>query len=281
MASSPRARNAALYIVGESEWAIGSPITPSSLVLALISTLGLRDDALHRGRDERLELGAGVAVDVEVPTKRVAHLGLVTLPPGVLAQHEHVSFATELVHARAVMTRHRENQVGRVHHLAGEQLRAVAREIEPPLEPHQVGAFRHRRTVPRARPRRGHVDRGEPALLEGALQQRGRERAAADVTGADEQDRLHSRFTEPTGPRRGADPPASARLRAPGGASGVCSQPRSTAASSPGPRHPTPLVYLLRPAPRSRAGSLPARGPEAGRAGWPTSRCSAPPARRR
>src|SRR5438093_3226633 len=165
MASSPRARNAALYIVGESEWAIGSPITPSSLVLALISTLGLRDDALHRRRDERLELRAGVAVDVEVPTKRVAHLGLVPLSPGVLAQHEHMPFATELVHTRAVMTRHRENQVGRVHHLAGEQLRAVAREIEPPLEPHQVAAFRHRRTFHAPLPPEGPANPADPAPL--------------------------------------------------------------------------------------------------------------------
>src|SRR3989442_15888731 len=120
----------------------------------------------------------------------------------------------------------------------------MARETEPPLGPHELGACGLRPTVPRAGPRRGPLDRVEAALVERALQQRGRERAAADVPGADEQDRFHSCFTEPAGPRRGADPPASARLRAPGAASGVCSQPPSTAASSPGPRHPTPLVYL-------------------------------------
>src|SRR3989449_817238 len=65
-ASSPSTPIAALCMEGESEWATGSPITASRRVLALTSTRELLGDAVHRGLEQRLELGAGVAVDIEV-----------------------------------------------------------------------------------------------------------------------------------------------------------------------------------------------------------------------
>src|SRR2546430_23347 len=108
-ASSPSARIAALCITGESEWATGSPSTTSRRVSALTSTRELFDDALHRRLDESLELGACVAVHVQVAAERIAHFRLVALPSRVLAQHEHATLAAELVHARAVVPRHGED----------------------------------------------------------------------------------------------------------------------------------------------------------------------------
>src|SRR5256886_9933563 len=102
-ASRPRTRIAALCMEGDSEWATGSPITASRRVLALTSTRELFDDALHRGLEERLELAAGVAIHIEVAAEGVAHLGVVSLAAGVLPEHEHVTLAAQLVHARPVV----------------------------------------------------------------------------------------------------------------------------------------------------------------------------------
>src|SRR5439155_416983 len=71
-ASRPSTWIAALCMEGESEWETGSPITASSRVLALTSTRELFDDALHRGLQQRLELGAGVAIHIQVATEGVA-----------------------------------------------------------------------------------------------------------------------------------------------------------------------------------------------------------------
>src|SRR5438128_3459462 len=101
-ASRPRARMAALYIQGEREWATGSPRMASSRVLAPISMLPFLPQALDHGRHQGLQLGAGVAVDVEVATEGVAHLGLVALTPPILAEDEHPPLSTQLVHSRAV-----------------------------------------------------------------------------------------------------------------------------------------------------------------------------------
>src|SRR5205823_3389378 len=74
-ASRPRARSAALCMMGDSEWVTGSPSTACSRVLALTSTARkLFDDPPHRRVDKGLELDAGVAVDLEVASERVAHL---------------------------------------------------------------------------------------------------------------------------------------------------------------------------------------------------------------
>src|SRR6266498_3678623 len=63
----------------------------SSRALAPISTLPFLDQPLHGRVDQRLELGDGVAVDLEVPAERVAHLGLLPFPAAVFAEHEHAS----------------------------------------------------------------------------------------------------------------------------------------------------------------------------------------------
>src|SRR5256886_3003159 len=163
-ASRPRTRIAAFCIEGESEWATGSPITASRRVLALTSTRKLFDDALHRRLQERLELDARVAIHVEVAAERVAHLGLVPLTAGILTQHEHVTFAAQLVHARAVVPRHGEDQVGAVDQLARQEPGPVAREIEPPLESHEISALGNRGAVPGPGASRGYRDSFDPPL---------------------------------------------------------------------------------------------------------------------
>src|SRR5216117_2337295 len=87
-ASRPSARNAALCIAGESEWATGSPMTISNRVLALISTLALGHEPVGDGSREGLELLAGVAVDAEVAAEGVAHL--VAAAARVFAQDEYL-----------------------------------------------------------------------------------------------------------------------------------------------------------------------------------------------
>src|SRR5213592_4711611 len=168
-ASRPRTRIAAFCIEGESEWATGSPITASRRVLALTSTRELFDDALHRRLQERLELDARVAIHVEVAAERVAHLGLVSLTAGILTQHEYVTFAAQLVHTRAVVPGHGEDQVGTVHQLARQEPRPVAREIEPPLESHEIGALGNRGAVPGPGAGRGYREPFDPALHQGPL----------------------------------------------------------------------------------------------------------------
>src|SRR5436189_58021 len=154
-ASRPSTWIAALCMEGESEWETGSPITASSRVLALTSTRELFDDALHRGLQQRLELGAGVAIHIQVATEGVADLGVVSLAAGVLTEHEHVTLPAQLVHPRPVVPRHGEDQVGAVDELARQQPRSAAREIEPALEAHEIRPFGHRRTVPAHDARRG------------------------------------------------------------------------------------------------------------------------------
>src|SRR5438552_8787438 len=197
-ASIPSARNAALCIAGESEWATGSPMTVRRRVLALISTLALSGEPVgHRGR-KGLEFLAGVAVDAEVAAKRIADL--IPAAARVFAQHEHLALAAQLVDACAMMPGHRENQVGALDQLARQQTRAMPREIEAPLQADEVRALRSGGAVPRARP--GRCDRDlEGALLERALEQRGGERAAADVAGADEQHVLNHGARRPTARR--------------------------------------------------------------------------------
>src|SRR5205807_2166620 len=95
-ASIPSARIAAFCITGESEWATGSPSTTSRRVSALTSTRELFDDALHRRLDESLELGAGVAVHVQVAVPRTR------------AGRRHGEPLAAALHERALEQRRRE-----------------------------------------------------------------------------------------------------------------------------------------------------------------------------
>src|SRR6266545_1406532 len=197
-ASRPSARHAALCIAGEREWATGSPMTVSKRVLALISTLAFSRESIgNRGREGR-ELLAGVAVHTEIAAKRVADL--VAATAGVLAEHEDSALTTQLVHAGAMMARHREDQVGAFDELTRQEACPMSREIEAPLEAHEVGAFGCGCAVPRSRSsrRHGHFD---AALLERALEQRRGERAAANIAGTDEQDMLDHGARRPTARR--------------------------------------------------------------------------------
>src|SRR5207302_4726394 len=208
--SRPRAGSAALCMMGDSEWVTGSPITASSRVLALISAARkLFDDPLHRRVDKGLERDAGVAVDLEVASERVAHLCGVALAPGVLAQHEDMALAAQLVDAGAMMAGHGQDEIRLVDQLPREQTGAVRREVEPALQPHEIRALRHGRPVPRPGPGGRHLQAVDAALRQGALQQGGGQRAAADVAGADEQDPLHFRVLH-----YGASRPAARRSSA-------------------------------------------------------------------
>src|SRR5258708_9420254 len=96
---------------------IGAQFSTSRRVLALTSTRELFYDTLHGRLQERLELDAGVAIHVEVSAEGVAHLGLVPLTAGILAQPDHVTFAAHLAHARSVVPRAREVPVVALDHL--------------------------------------------------------------------------------------------------------------------------------------------------------------------
>jgi hypothetical protein len=104
-----------------------------------------------------------------------------------------VAFATQLVHAGPVVARHGEDQVRGVDQLAREQPRPVARQIEPALEPDEIRALRRRRAVPGPGARGRDRDPLDPALGERALEQRRRERAAADVPGTHQQNAFRDR----------------------------------------------------------------------------------------
>src|SRR6266576_4653497 len=197
-ASNPSARKAALCIAGESEWATGSPMTVNSRVLALISTLALGGEPVRHGSGEALELLTGITVDAQIAAKRIADF--VVAPAGVFAQDEHVSLTAQLVDAGAMMSRHGENQIRLLDQLAREQPGPVPGEIEAAFESDQIRPFRRRGAIPGARP--GGRDRDlDAALLERALEQRGGERAAADVAGADEQHVLDHGARRPTARR--------------------------------------------------------------------------------
>src|SRR6266480_7604499 len=161
-ASRPSARNAALYIVGEREWATGSPMTVSRRVLALISTLAFGGEPVGDGGRELFELKARVTIHFDVPPERIADL--VGTFAVVFAEHEDFALATQLIHARAMVPRHRQNQIGLVDELAGEQPGAMAREIESAFEPDEVGALGDGRPVPRARARGRHLHFQAPVL---------------------------------------------------------------------------------------------------------------------
>src|SRR2546427_3319811 len=152
--------------------------------------LSLLREALDHGGDQGLQLGAGVAVDVEVAAEGVAYLGLVALTPPVLAEHEHPPFPAQLVHPRAVVAGHGEDQVGLLHQLTREQARAVSREVEAALQAHQIGSLGGGRAVPRPGTGRGDAHACHAAFLERAAQEGFGQRAAADVAGADEQNSL-------------------------------------------------------------------------------------------
>src|SRR3989440_1877599 len=67
------------YLIVTGVQTCALPISASKRVLALTSTRELFGDAIHRALEQRFELGAGVAVNVEVPAEGIAHLGLVPL----------------------------------------------------------------------------------------------------------------------------------------------------------------------------------------------------------
>src|SRR6266571_894477 len=183
----------------------------SSRALAPISTLPFLDQPLHGRVDQRLELGDGVAVDLEVPAERVAHLGLLPFPAAVFAEHEHASLPPQLVDPRAVVAGSLEDQIGPLDDLAREQPRAMAGEIEAALQSHQIRPFRRRGPVPRPRARRFDGHALETPLLQGALEQRLREGTAADVARADEEDAHRQGARRPTARRSSATGRAPAR----------------------------------------------------------------------
>src|SRR5882762_7139529 len=114
-------------------------MTVSRRVLALISTLALSGETVGNRGGECLELLTGVPVHAEVAAKRIAHL--VAATARILTEHEDAALAAQLVDARAVMARHRQDQIRLLHQLACEQARAMSGEIETPLEAHEVGAL--------------------------------------------------------------------------------------------------------------------------------------------
>src|SRR5260221_8582662 len=117
----PKARYAAVCIAGGRDWATASPLMVSSRVLAPISTLSFGGQALRRGPYERFELHTGVTVHLEVAAERIADLGLVPLAARVLAEHEDATLTAQLVHASAMMTCHREDQLRRLDQVAREE----------------------------------------------------------------------------------------------------------------------------------------------------------------
>src|SRR5437660_1861889 len=182
--------------------------SPSRLGSSAPSAGGaLGGKALDDRPDQTFQLDAGLAIHVEVAAEGVAHLGLVALASGVFAEHEDAPFAAELVDARAVMAGHGEDQVGLLDQLPRQEPGAVTREIESPLEPHEVGALGRGGAVPRARSRRADVHAVQTLFSERALEQRGGERTAADVAGAHEEDLLDLRH-------QGARCPAARRSSA-------------------------------------------------------------------
>src|SRR5438445_429691 len=124
-------------------------MTARTRVLAPISTLTFGGEPFRDGGREGVELLASVAVHFEVSTEGVTHF--VATATDILAEDEHASLAAQLVDARAMVPRHRQNQVGLFDELPGEQPRAVTGEVEPPLEPYEVRAFGSGRAIPGTR----------------------------------------------------------------------------------------------------------------------------------
>src|SRR5437870_1359727 len=259
MASRPRARHAALCIAGDSEWATGSPMTVSKRVLALISTLALSRESIgHRGR-EGLELLARVAVHAEIAAKRVADL--VATLAGVFAEHEHFALAAELVDAGAVVSCHREDEIGLFYELSRQQPGPVPGQIEAALEPDEVGPFGCRRAVPGTRAGGAHRD-VEPAVLQRALEEGRCERAAANVAGADEQDMLGHGASRPTARR------SSATLNVPSRTMCACGLVQSTTVE--GGRFPSTPPSSTSNCPDATAGAKSrAIASAPGPGGWP------------
>src|SRR5438552_4359754 len=228
-------------------------------VLALISTLALSGEAVsHRGR-EGLELLACVAIDAEVTAERIADL--IAALAGVFAQHEHLALAAELVDTGAVMPGHREDQVGALHQLAGQQTGAVPGEIEAALQANEVSALGRRRAVPRTRAGRRHAHL-ETALLERALEQRASEWAAANVAGADEQDVLDHGARRPTARR------SSCTLNVPSRT--ICARGLVQSTTVEGGRFPNTPPSSTRSFPAATAGAKSrAMASAPGPGGWP------------
>src|SRR6266550_2939282 len=107
-------------------------MTVSRRVLALISTLALSGETVGNRGGECLELLTGVPVHAEIAAKGIAHL--VAATARILTEHENAALAAQLVHTRAVMTCHGEDQVGAFDQFARQEAGAVSREIEAPLE---------------------------------------------------------------------------------------------------------------------------------------------------
>src|SRR5256886_16118879 len=124
-------------------------MTARSRVSAAISAPSSGSEPLRPGGREGFELLASVAVHFEVSTEGVTHF--VATATDILAEDEHASLAAQLVDARAMVPRHRQNQVGLFDELPGEQPRAVTGEVEPPLEPYEVRAFGSGRATPATR----------------------------------------------------------------------------------------------------------------------------------
>src|SRR5207237_2651972 len=226
---------------------------------ALVPTPALSPESIGYRVREGLELLAGVAVHPQIAAERIAHL--VTAPARVLAQHEDSPLTAQFVHARAVMSRHGQDQIGALDQLACQQACPMSREIEAPLEAYEVGAFRRGCPVPRARAGRRDFH-FEAARLERALEQRLGERAAADVAGADEQDTLDHGARRPTARR------SSCTLNVPSRT--ICARGLVQSTTVEGGRFPRTPPSSTSSAPDSTAGAKSrAIASAPGPGGWP------------
>src|SRR2546422_6208550 len=162
---------------------------------------------------------------------------------------------------------HGEDEIRRIDQLSGEQACPVGREIEAALQPHEIRALGHGRTIPRPRARGRHLEVVDATLREGALQQRRPERAAADIPGANEEDLfrrrvLHHGASRPTARRSSAI--VSAPSRTSRGAGCVQSTTVDGGEFPSTPPSSTTSVPAATASPKSRVS---ASAPGAG--GWP------------
>src|SRR5258706_16484872 len=132
---------AALCMTGESECFTGSPTMARTRLVAATRVTQLALQALDRGADQCLKLRVSRPIELEVSAKRVADLGLGAGAAGVLAENMGAAFTSQLVHPGPMMPCHGEDQLRLLHHVPGQQPRAMTGEIQVMLQPYEVGAF--------------------------------------------------------------------------------------------------------------------------------------------
>ncbi len=131
---SPRARNAAFCMSGRKRVRDRISEDAQRRVCAPRSPHRAGHPA-HHAVIMLLELGVGRRDSWRDRSRRDRSPRRVPFPPGVLAQHVHLVLAAQLGHAGAVMARHRQDQIGRLDQLAGEQLGPVAARSSPCSRP--------------------------------------------------------------------------------------------------------------------------------------------------